>query len=223
MKGPEIQPHEIPQERPGPVGGKRDLNRRLRAQQVADRALELFLEKGIGAVTVAELARAAGMAKGSFYRYADSMPELVERLFEPLSLSLDDVVGRARENLSKARGAGEVAAAYQALAGELLRLVGTMPGALTLYLQESRAPALGARAPVGRLRDRIRDHAIELTTFAQEHGLLRPVRPDIAALTVVGAVELHLFELLQGRSIGDPAEGALALISVILEGVATPE
>src|SRR5210317_2345369 len=58
-----------PVERPGAVGGKRDLNRRQRVQDLIDAGLSLFLERGIEAVTIDEVARKAGMAKGNFYRY----------------------------------------------------------------------------------------------------------------------------------------------------------
>ena len=57
-----------PLERPGALGGKRDLNRRKRVQDLVAAGLELFLNNGIGGVTIDEVAREAGMAKGNFYR-----------------------------------------------------------------------------------------------------------------------------------------------------------
>jgi len=43
-----------PVERPGAVGGKRDLNRRQRVQDLIDAGLALFLQRGIEAVTIDE-------------------------------------------------------------------------------------------------------------------------------------------------------------------------
>ncbi|MBT8493773.1 MAG: TetR/AcrR family transcriptional regulator [Deltaproteobacteria bacterium] len=222
MKAPKVQPPRIPSERPGPKGGKRDQNRQHKAQVLADAALDLFLAKGIDRVTVAELAKAAGMAKGSFYRYAEDIADVVARLLEPLSSGVDQAVEAARSELEGAAGPNAVADIYQRLAAKLLGVVFAMPGVVRLYLQESRGPAVGARAPIVELRERIHAHAIELTRFAQEHGLLRPVRVDISALTVVGAVELHLYRMLTGQAVGDPAEGARELVSLILDGVGRP-
>ncbi|MFA9471265.1 MAG: helix-turn-helix domain-containing protein, partial [Deltaproteobacteria bacterium] len=74
-----------PVERPGAFGGKRDINRRKRVQDLIEAGLSLFLERGIEAVTIDEVAREAGMAKGNFYRYFRDKADLVEAVIEPVA------------------------------------------------------------------------------------------------------------------------------------------
>src|SRR5262245_48909942 len=62
-------PRYLPTERPGPVGGKRDENRRRRTEEIAAAAQRLFLARGVLGVTIDDIVREAAVAKGSFYRY----------------------------------------------------------------------------------------------------------------------------------------------------------
>jgi len=99
-------PHKIPKERPGPVGGKRDQNRRERTAGLVSAGLQQFLERGIETVTIDEITREAGVAKGSFYRYFDDKKQLFlevsrrhlaagyERILE--GLTPERFVGKAR-------------------------------------------------------------------------------------------------------------------------------
>ena len=48
-----------PKERPGPPGGKRDVNRKRRTHAIARAALGLFLERGVESVTIDDIAREA--------------------------------------------------------------------------------------------------------------------------------------------------------------------
>ena len=63
---PELKPTKIPEHKPGAQGGKRDANRKEKTQQIADAALKLFLERGLEKVTIDDIVKAAGIAKGSF-------------------------------------------------------------------------------------------------------------------------------------------------------------
>jgi AcrR family transcriptional regulator len=53
-----------------------------RRQDILDAALSVFAEKGIARTTVADIAEAAGVAKGTFYLYFDSKENLVGALKE---------------------------------------------------------------------------------------------------------------------------------------------
>ena len=76
-----------PKQRPGQPGGRRDRNRKERLKSLGHSALELFLEQGIQATTIDEITKAAGVAKGSFYRYFEDKCALVAFLFEETKLS----------------------------------------------------------------------------------------------------------------------------------------
>jgi len=67
-----------------------------RRTELLDAAERLFSERGLDATTVADIAKAAGVAKGSFYGYFASRDELIDalnaRLGDDLFGVLDDVL-----------------------------------------------------------------------------------------------------------------------------------
>jgi AcrR family transcriptional regulator len=186
---------------------------------LCDAALGLFLRAGIESVTIDEITRGAKMAKGSFYRYFEDKAQLVEALLMPLSEAFRSATDRAQQTLANARTKRELEDAYRRLALELSETLLPRARLVELYLQESRAPTAGARAPVRRLADEVTARAIDLTRVARERGLLRDLPPRVTALGVVGAVETLLYHYIQGRAIGEPGAASEALVSMILEGV----
>jgi AcrR family transcriptional regulator len=213
------RPRLVPRQRPGPVGGKRDENRRRQTAALAAAGLRLFLRDGIEAVTVEQIVDEAQVAKGSFYRYFGDKADLVEALFAPTAREVHDAFARCERALSEAGPGESLSAAYQALAFELTRLVRESPDLVRLYLQESRGPTGGARGPVARLADEILDGATRLSEVAMRHGLVRPVGARLSAVMVVGAVELLVARGLVGDDLGPPAEVPVHLIALVLDGV----
>jgi AcrR family transcriptional regulator len=197
----------------------RDSRRRARTEALCAAALALFLEHGIEAVTIEQVTRRAGVAKGSFYRSFEDKSRLVEALFEPVAQGAREAFSSAAAGLSEARSPEGLAAVYRALAARLGGLVLAEPGVVRLYLQECRAPAVGARAPVGVLAREFQGSAVALTEAAQRHGLLRPVDPRVSAAAVIGAVEHLLVRFLQGEDVGPPEEVPGALIALVLDGL----
>jgi AcrR family transcriptional regulator len=216
------EPRHEPAERPGPAGGKRDRNRRAKVAAISTAALELFLTEGIEVVTIDRIAQAAGVAKGSFYRYFGDKTDLVDALFSVLAPTVREAFERCAAALEAASGPADLAPAYEALAVSLAEAFLEHPGLVRLYLQESRAPAVGARAPVRALADEIAARAIQLTEAAHAHGLLRPIDPRVTSLTVVGAVERLLFDVLVAQQALDPVTVAEGLITLVLDGIRAP-
>jgi AcrR family transcriptional regulator len=211
----------LPKRRPGRAGGKRDTNRRERTDAIHKAALSLFLERGVENVTVDEIAKAAGTAKGNFYRYAADKRELVEALMAPLAASFREAFNRCDEKLRSARSAAQLTPAFLTLAMELFDAVKTQRDAVLLWLQESRAPAVGARVPIAEFYADITARTIELTAFAHDHGLLRKIPAAISALAVVGAVERMLIAYLRDNMFEDnPAAVVQSLVMLIMEGIA---
>ena len=93
------------------------------------------------------------------------------------------------------------------------------PGPVRLYLQESRAPAQGARRPIIELSKTVALHAIEMTRTAQKHGILKPIPVQVSALTVISAAERLLLAVLHDEDIGNPLEVPGALTTLILDGL----
>lgn len=209
-----------PTRRPGQAGGKRDTNRRERTEALHRAALALFLERGIENVTVDDIAKAAGTAKGNFYRYAADKRELVEALIDPIAQSFERAFEACQQKMDHARSMPELTAAYLGLAMELLEVVRTHPEIILLWLQESRVPGVGARAPIADFNTALTERTIALTRIAHEHGLLRKIPPAISALAVIGAVERLLLAHLRGGMFENPAEVVQALVRLVMEGIA---
>ncbi|MEI8256045.1 MAG: helix-turn-helix domain-containing protein, partial [Deltaproteobacteria bacterium] len=180
-----------PKERPGPVGGKRDGNRQRRTKGLSDAGLRLFLTHGIELVTIDDIVREAGVAKGSFYRYFEDKADLVDALVGPLNTRVCEAFAACDRALAVVRP-GEPAESlmgpYMTLAMALTQLVLEDADVIRLYLQESRAPAVGARLPIANLARGVREGAIALATAALHHQLVRGIDPRIVATAVVGAV-----------------------------------
>lgn len=221
MSTPKIQhrPPRVPSERPGVVGGKRDANRKQRISQLCDAALGLYLEHGIGAVTVDQIVERAGVAKGSFYRYFQDQPELVATLLEPLGDAIRGAMAQAEERIAGVTDPAELPAIYLGMAAQLAASARNQQDLVRLYLQECRSPAAGARKPVRDLADEVAQRAVRLSTVARDFGLLDRSDPRVGALTVVGAVERLTFAVLSGEDVGAVHQLPGTLISVILDGV----
>jgi AcrR family transcriptional regulator len=211
-------PGIVPARRPGKEGGPREQNRRERTRMLCEAALGLFLERGVESATVDEITKAAGVAKGSFYRYFTDKEQLVEALFAPLADAVASAMDRCASALGRARSGDELNAAYGALAAELTMALLEAPAVVKLYLQECRGPAEGARRPIRDLSGRIMGGAVALTRVAHAQGLLKNLPPEVTAVAVIGAVEGMLVEFLEGRAT-DPGAATAALIAMVLDGI----
>jgi AcrR family transcriptional regulator len=64
---------------------KREANKEAKEKSLMDAAYELFLEKGMGNTSVSEIAKKAGIAKGTFYLYFKDKSELEESLIAKIT------------------------------------------------------------------------------------------------------------------------------------------
>ena len=208
-----------PPERPGPEGGRRDINRRKRTHDLVGAGLTLFLTRGLESVTIDEIALEAGMAKGSFYRYFADKADLVDALLAPTADRMRRALSECEAALGKTTPGASLSAPYLKLAVDLAEVVALEPQVVLLYLQERRAPPVGARKPLVALSDEILERATKLAQVALEHGLVRALDPRISALVVVGAVEELWARYLAGRAPGEVSEVSSAVISLILDGM----
>lgn len=214
-----VSGRRAPKERPGPPGGKRDVNRKRRTQAIARAALVLFLEKGVEAVTIDDIAGEAEIAKGSFYRYFTDKTELVTAIFEPMASIVRDALARCEDALVAADDRASLVEAYQGLGRDLIPVALGHLDEVRLYLQENRAPGQGARAPIRALALDVEKRAVQLTEIAVDKGLLRVPDPRISALAVVGAIEQLALGYLGGRLDAPPPTVAMTLIDLVLEGL----
>ncbi len=208
-----------PLERPGAVGGKRDLNRRKRVQDLVDAGLNLFLERGIEAVTIDEVAREAGMAKGNFYRYFRDKADLVEAVIEPVSKTTRAALDECHTKLADVAGHEEAVSVYAELGNRLAGALAMYPDAMCLYLQERRAPATAARQAISDLASELDNRAMALSQVAADRNLVVVSDPRVSALAVLGAVEALALASVRNQVQMDPVETTKGLISIVLEGL----
>jgi len=206
--------------RPGPEGGKRDLNRRQTVQRLHDAALGLFLAEGTAAVTIDQLVERAEIAKGSFYRYARDKADLVEQIMTPVGEKVIAALERCEQALHRAQR-DTLAATYLALATELSTVVAQHAPRVLLYLQEMRAPAAPERRSIHALAEELTTRAVTLTNIARDHGLIRKVDARVSALTVLGAIDTILFEHLRRRRVATDNVPAVIgeLVTIVLGGI----
>ncbi len=210
---------KVPAERPGPKGGKRARNREERTQALAGAALALFLEHGIETVTIDDIARSAGTAKGNFYRYFDDKASLVEALLTPMAEGFRVAFQETHDALEHATQSDQSTAIYAMLATKIFQIALDHRDVVQLFLQEHRAPSVGARAPMAALSAELSRGAISLSELAVEHDLLEVAHPEVAALAVVGAVEHLALRFLRGELETEPAEAAPVVIGMVLDGL----
>ena len=208
-----------PVERPGAFGGKRDINRRKRVQDLIEAGLSLFLERGIEAVTIDEVAREAGMAKGNFYRYFRDKADLVEAVIEPVAGTTREAVQACDDRLRDADGRDDAVAAYGELGNRLIGALAMHPDAMCLYLQERRAPATTARQAISDLATDLDDRAMALSQVAADRQLVAISDPRVSAIAVLGAVEALALASVRNQVQMDPIETTKSLISIVLEGL----
>ena len=208
-----------PVERPGAVGGKRDLNRRRRVQDLVDAGLNLFLARGIEAVTIDEVAREAGMAKGNFYRYFRDKADLVDAVIEPVAATTRTALDECHAQLGKVDGQSDAVSAYTELGSRLVGALAMYPDAMCLYLQERRAPATTARQSISDLASDLDNRAMALSQMAADQKLVVVSDPRVSALAVLGAVEALALASVRNQIKMDPIETTKGLISIVLEGL----
>jgi len=209
-----------PMERPGVTGGKRDLNRRKRVQDLVEAGLELFLRRGIESVTIDEVAREAGMAKGNFYRYFRDKADLVEAVIQPVGRLTREAILECDADLRGADGREDAVTAYARLGNRLVGALAMHPAPICLYLQERRAPATAARQALSDLATELDERAIALSQVAVDRGLVATTSdPRVSALAVLGAVEALALASIRNQIKMDPIAVTKSLISIVLEGL----
>jgi AcrR family transcriptional regulator len=201
------------------VGGKRDLNRRQRVQDLIEAGLSLFLERGIEAVTIDEVAREAGMAKGNFYRYFRDKADLVEAVIEPVSETTRTALEECHKKLAKVDNRDEAVSAYAELGNRLVGALAMHPDAMCLYLQERRAPATTARQSISDLAADLDARAVALSQLAADQRLVVVSDPQVSAVAVLGAVEALALASVRNQVQMNPVETTKGLISIVLEGL----
>ena len=181
--------------------------------------LELFLEQGVEPVTIDELAKAAGMAKGNFYRYFDDKRSLVDAILAPIAGPVRSAMRRCAVTLGRADTETDLNAVYASLALELAAIALPQLRVIQLYLQENRSPPTPSTEGIRALALEMSQGAIHLTDVAVSHDLLRVSDPRVSALAVVGSVEQLALAVLRGDLDARADDIARIVVGMVLDGI----
>jgi TetR/AcrR family fatty acid metabolism transcriptional regulator len=163
--------------------------------RILDAAIKVFAERGFHSATVAEIARAAGVADGTIYLYFKGKDDLLLRLFDE---KMTELLEEARREIAHEKTAPARLRRFIQLH---LALVERNPDLAAVLIVELRQSAQFLKAADRQKLAAYVDLIAEIVRAGQESGeLLDIVSPAIAKRAVFGALdELALGYLLSGR------------------------
>ena len=164
---------------------------RERKQQLLDAAADLFAERGYSATRIADICRAAGVAKGLFYWYFPTKGDLFVELVRTMRLGLRRaqaaVMDPDAEVLERIALGTEASVRYMAEHAAYFALIDV----------ERADPALADVLTEGR--DIYLDDVTALIEQGQREGSFPDVDPTLLAVGVLGAVSSFSNAFRNGR------------------------
>jgi AcrR family transcriptional regulator len=199
---------------------QRDALGEARRSQIVEAAAGLWLRHGFDATSVAAIARAAGLAKGTVYLYFPSKEALLDEAVRRYSLV------PAFEELSRELAGAAPEDAIPRIARELWRRLTQQAPLVRLMLRELPQRPDAARAflekvvlPANRLFAGYLDARVAA-------GALRPLDTFVAARALVGMLMIFLLtqELYGGRALAPLSDDSITdtVADVFLRGVLRP-
>jgi TetR/AcrR family fatty acid metabolism transcriptional regulator len=163
--------------------------------RILDAAIKVFAERGFHTATVAEIARAAGVADGTIYLYFKGKDDLLLRLFDE---KMTELLAEARSELAKERTAPARLSRFIQLH---LALVERNPDLASVLIVELRQSAQFIKAADRAKLAAYVDLIAEVVRVGQEKGeLIDGISPATVKRAIFGALdELALGWLVSGR------------------------
>lgn len=200
-------------------GERRTERRAEKRQAILDGAVRVFAAKGFFNATVAEIARAAGVADGTIYLYFKSKDELLLSVFDE---KMRELCESARSAVADAPSAAEGLRRMIALH---LQAVESNPSEAAVLIVELRASnAFVREAEKPALREYLQLYA-SLVKAGQESGELRSdVHPAAVKRAMFGALDEIALGWLLARRKFDLARTAREMAEMFVRGLlASPE
>ena len=163
--------------------------------RILDAAIKVFAERGFHSATVAEIARAAGVADGTIYLYFKGKDDLLLRLFDE---KMTELLAEVKAAIAQERTAPDKLRRFIQLH---LALVERNPDLASVLIVELRQSAQFLKAADRQKLAAYVDLIAEVVRSGQENGELdRDISPATVKRAVFGALdELALGWLVGGR------------------------
>jgi AcrR family transcriptional regulator len=181
-----------------------------RRGRIVDAALKLFSETAYDSVQMDDLARAAGVAKPTLYRYFATKEEL---FLEGIERTLGDLEHEAEAAAAASADARE---GLSAVVRCVLDSLGRCTAAIRAFDDGETAIGERGRAVIRRRVKRIRVTLEHLVEAAVAAGQFRPVDPELAALAILGAVRMTAAHVPARRR----HAAAAGIVDLFLSGLA---
>jgi AcrR family transcriptional regulator len=182
-----------------------------RRDELLDAAQRRFIEQGVESTTVADIVKAAGLAKGSFYRYFTSKDDLFAalkgRLFERMGTQLDKAVvdalarfGVTGSPIDAPPSAERFGAVCDAIVNSSIQFLFAEADLISVWSREAPAGELVFRRAVEHLVARV-EVAIDMGV---ERGVVRCRDPRRTARLIVLAVQAAAHDAIVTGAEDDP-------------------
>jgi AcrR family transcriptional regulator len=193
---------------PDPAGPAEDFwgrRRRLVQDDVAWIAIRLFLERGYDAVSVDQIAEAAGMSQRTFFRYFPTKEEVLRRYGRSLRGSLVHALQARPED------EGPVAALRAAYAQTSHVAVGNRPRVHAVGRLLVSAPDVWAKD----MGETVLDESVAAELGRRMGATHDDNRPAVIAVAVSGAALIGWQTWVRSDGAGNPADMVVAAIDLL--------
>ena len=194
---------------------KKQVVEEFRCRAIRDAALRVVGRKGLEKATVDDIAREAGVAKGTLYLYFRSRDEIIEKT---IGAAVDDLLARLQR---AADGAGE---------GPFDEALERVLTAEFAYFDENRDFfrlyfASGEYSEDRRLRQSRRyrlhiDQLVGLIESGRRRGELKSLNSERAAIAIAGAARDFILRRIHEKEPPPPESDARFLSEVLCSGLA---
>ncbi|MFG6176004.1 TetR/AcrR family transcriptional regulator [Halomonas sp. THAF12] len=191
-----------------------------RREQIGRAAIEIFARDGLQGAAVDDIADAAGLSKGSIYRYFADKEALFHAAFEMVQRQLLGECERAMAG--QARAWDQLTAAVTVIVTGLQRHIALFPLTLEFWAAASAGPSRERLQSVmaGMYRE-YRELVMALLRQGQVEGDLSPdLDVEATAAWLVGALDGLMLQHWFDPGV-DPAVGASRMLGTLRQGSAT--
>jgi AcrR family transcriptional regulator len=185
----------------------------FRTREILAATRRLMEQQGVDALTMEEIAQAAGVAKGTLYLYFQSKDELIQALLsqvgEAIARDLEAILARPEPPPAK----------LQQVAMVLLNFVERESALFPVYLRELVRSKSGRRPPASALQE-IEERIVALITQMFAEGMAQkqflPADPRLLTFLLKGLIRaVGYYQMTRGQQ--DVIQDALPVVLTLLE------
>ena len=198
--------------------GKRDDNSRRQREAITSAAVSVFSKKGFHQASVEEIARRAGVGKGTVYLYFDDKSRLfAAAVAEGIESIIADLRAELESDLPFPQHLERLLKKNVSLYLEYGDLTRIFSNELSSGLERK------ARNEIEQVRDRYIDFIAETLAEGHRRGYIRGIDFRLAAIGMVGMLDSLCSHQLQNREPGDRERLLQTVIALLSSGLIAKE